>query len=186
MYKVGDKFIIEISGTIRGNRYAIKGFKNFAPSSGALDKLEKFDPDKYGDFANKLCEKAKEKGYEQGLNDAWGCAKKIYKMKFSDIGKIYGEENDSFSDVIFYFSPQEAIKKIKKWEESQEIEVWDVVQAGGEEVLVTHIDGDCFEGFFAEGERVAIKNIPLKNFRKTGKHIDLDKIFELLEEKENE
>lgn len=57
---------------------------------------------------------AQEAEYNKGLNDAWECAKKIYKMSAEEVITIFG----GCSKWIDY-SISEAIAKIKEYEEKQ-------------------------------------------------------------------
>lgn len=57
---------------------------------------------------------AQEAEYNKGLNDAWECAKKIYKMSAEEVITIFG----GCSKWIDY-SISEAITKIKEYEEKQ-------------------------------------------------------------------
>ena len=63
-------------------------------------------------------EDTKEKAYEQGLNDAWMCVRKLMR------GLNYDERNEIFectdqATLIGLYSASEVIAKIKAWEEEQ-------------------------------------------------------------------
>jgi len=63
-------------------------------------------------------EDTKEKAYEQGLNDAWMCARKLMR------GLNFDERNEIFkctdqATLICLYSASEVIAKIKAWEEEQ-------------------------------------------------------------------
>lgn len=55
--------------------------------------------------------------YQRGLKDAWECAKKIAGMKWEDCEKLFNLAN--LSNIIFDFTAQEAMQKIKDYEERQ-------------------------------------------------------------------
>lgn len=64
----------------------------------------------YKDACKLYCEDKED--YNRGLNDAWECAKKIYKMTASEIIAVFG----GCSNWVDY-SEDEAIAKIKAYEE---------------------------------------------------------------------
>ena len=72
-------------------------------------------------------------GYQDGLNDAWECARKLMLRSgrsYADIYKIFGNGSEHF--VLRTFSPSEAIAKINAYEEARkkaeaEIKVGDEV-----------------------------------------------------------
>lgn len=69
--------------------------------------------------------------YEQGLNDAWELALKTYRMNCDRRKAILGEL--TYDETLESLSPQEALAKLKAYEETQ-IEVGDVV---------TTVNGEC-------------------------------------------
>ena len=119
--------------------------------------------------------------YEQGLNDAWELAKKIWCGKDSENEEIFGTK---YVYEIYQLTPQEALAKLKAYEEAQsKIEVGDVV---------TTVNGKC---------PYIVTNVQLPNTlhvinsrngythqiridvcKKTGKHIDISSILEQIGE----
>jgi hypothetical protein len=75
-----------------------------------------------------------EKSYEQGLNDAWECARKIaVEMSIEDMqscGLISNSDKEyTYScDVIRDYSVSEAMTKIKEYEEKKKFHVGDVIK----------------------------------------------------------
>lgn len=64
----------------------------------------------------------KEKAYEQGLNDAWNVFTKVVLSKKQgglNIDEIVSIFHTAIYEDIAKFSPREAVKKIKAWEEEQ-------------------------------------------------------------------
>lgn len=68
---------------------------------------------------------SKEK-YEQGLNDAWECAKKLRHMDYSMLYKVFDNkvikhaiQREGLNAVFEKYSASEAIAKIKEYEETQ-------------------------------------------------------------------
>lgn len=153
MLKVGDKFIIEIgeryettaaSESVFGekrfdapdNLYRIKGFDSLVFDEHGLDKLEKFDRDRWLDKDNDDLDLLTEQevndtfddgykdGYGKGLNDAWEVARKLI-------------DNPAFDgltahEILNQFSPSDAIEKIRQYEEKQKKEEFKV----GDEVHI--------------------------------------------------
>lgn len=118
------------------------------------------------------------KGYEEGLNDAWELAKKFFAdMKESELEEIFGK-HWSFPGIM-ELTPQEAIAKMKAYEEQSKIEVGDVVLIYGEEAVVTRIVDGHANILFGDG---VTNNMPLKDLvgDKTGKHIDIKSFLEQL------
>lgn len=115
-----------------------------------------------------------EKTYIDGLNDAWELARKLYDMKCDEIEKIF-DVDGGFWSVIRDFTPQEAIVKLKAYEER--IEVGDIVLIYGEEAVVTRVVDEHANILFGDG---VTNNMPVKDLvgDKTGKHIDIKSFLE--------
>ena len=117
-----------------------------------------------------------EKTYEQGLNDAWELIKKTEEMSDDDYYTCFGE---SVYDGITALTPQEALAKLKAYEER--IEVGDVVVHGGDTVfVVTKID-KLIMGYDKIGD-IHSFCFPNQFIKKTGKHIDITSILEQIRE----
>lgn len=118
-----------------------------------------------------------DESYNKGLNDAWELAKKIAALE--DDGGYSCEELENIfghvatASVLKVFTPQEALAKVKAYEEEHiRIRVGDVVKLKGTsyEAVVTRVsetilhclykDGRCAPGCYKE------------NYEKTGKHFD--------------
>lgn len=55
--------------------------------------------------------------YRRGLNDAWKCVRKIAEMKWEDCEKLF--DLAQLQNIIFDFTAQEVMQKIKEYEERQ-------------------------------------------------------------------
>lgn len=120
--------------------------------------------------------------YQEGLKDAWKCAKKIRFMEKDKLKDAFGIQTDeSITKYIFRsISASEAVNKIKEYEEKQirigdEIKLNDVV-----EVVVSLQDTymltiDCY-GHVSTWQ---YDRYPLNGWSKTGRHFP--QIAELLE-----
>ena len=133
----------------------------------------------------KMIDAMSENAYNKGLNDAWELAKKIaYINSTSERNKIFGYE--TLSMIVDKYTPQEAIAKLKEYEDAQKIEVGDVVfcwaltefddRENKENYgVVTGIYNDHYEILMKNGDTTGFK---LKECEKTGKHIDIKAILE--------
>lgn len=118
--------------------------------------------------------------YEQGLNDAWELARKIEKMSFSERRKVF-DGLDEYCNILL-FTPQEALAKLKAYEDSK-IEVGDVVRIKdtGTMCVVSKVKGDKYLLIFKDGSggTVAFTHSDLE---KTDKHIDIKSFLEQIGE----
>lgn len=117
-----------------------------------------------------------EKAYNRGLNDAWELAKKIVLpdhlggYTVDELEDIFGKK--TFTSLMNTFSPQEALAKVKAYEEQNEIRVGDVVEFkdGYIESIVTKVDGHIIYRLFRDG---GFNNVTKKeDLIKTGRHYD--------------
>ena len=135
----------------------------------------------------KICEIQSDKTYEDGLNDAWECARKIVLsstrggMPLSVIDEIFDCCNNELN-VLANYSASEAIAKIKEYEEQEnEIHVGDevrhfnslgvVVKANNYSICVLTIDRNYI-------------TVDKMNLEKTGRYFP--QIEEVLEQIRNE
>lgn len=118
------------------------------------------------------------KGYTEGLNDAWEFMKKWDNMTYEQSNKIF--KSTSLCKVLEY-TPQEALVKLKAYEDSK-IEVGDVVLVHDEILgVVTYITNqNRIYGFDTLG--MIIAEIPFSDCKKTGKHIEIKSFLEQIGE----
>ena len=121
-----------------------------------------------------------EKTYEKGLQDAWELAIKLWLpsnyggMDVDTVARIFGCD---YCDISKKFTPQEALAKLKAYEEKQnEIKVGDVVynDSSLEECTITHIDGNLIFGLYGDGSCGKVNRNDLK---KTGRHIEIESLL---------
>lgn len=141
--------------------YRAKGFNALVFDKNGLDKLTPFDKA----LSNEL-EEAYQKGfeagsheattleYQQGLNDAWECAKRIVLTKtdvncpyftVDELKKIFGYSTSQ--NVLCTYSASEAIEKVKAYEQQQkadEIKVSDIITDGKINYLVIDITDESY------------------------------------------
>ena len=110
-----------------------------------------------------------EKTYIDGLNDAWELAKRLYEFTCDELEEIFGVKY-GFHDLISKYNSQEALAKLKAYEER--IEVGDIVLIYGEEAVVTRVVDEHANILFGDG---VTNNMPVKELvgDKTGKHIEI-------------
>lgn len=117
--------------------------------------------------------------YNKGLNDAWEVAKKFFAdMKETELEKIFGEDWSFYK--IMDMTPQEALAKLKAYEEAQnKIEIGDVITYAGEKGLVL----DCpYNKFLVLTNDGWIQEWYECDVEKTGKYIDIQSILEQIGE----
>lgn len=139
----------------------------------------------------KICEIQTEKTYEDGLNDAWECARKV-SLNGEDGGIPYEDFKDIFDDIsspygVFRrYTITEAMAKIKAYEEQKnEIKQWDEICGKSKpknKLIVVAIgawgDWHCVD---YEGHTFKLDDKYKKYWKKTGKsYPELANILEQL------
>lgn len=135
MYKVGDKFIIEIGGIcpecatdsddnkLNTNLYRIKGFNSLVFDEFGLNKLVPLNSDAikyYAGFNKELNDEA----YQRGLNDAWEAAIKICEeeefggLPMDVVEDLFGKCD--LNTAMSRYTASEAISKIREYENKRE------------------------------------------------------------------
>jgi hypothetical protein len=124
--------------------------------------------------------------YDRGLNDAWELAKKIILVKGrggfdAELNlKLFG--TISCADIIQNFTPQEALAKLKAYEEAQ-IEVGDVVDvANGTLAIVTYANHVIDNYSFVDFTGTTRNDYKSSMLKKTGKHLDISSILKQIGE----
>lgn len=132
-------------------------------------------------------EEVMKSAYDEGLNDAWKLVYRIREMDYAERITAFG--NDALFEILRENTPQEALAKLKAYEDSK-IEVGDEVickaltefddRANKENYgVVTGIYSDHYEILMKNGDTTGFK---LKECEKTGKHIDIQQILEQIGE----
>ena len=193
MYKIGDKFVIEIGWTTHSvdakrkpiTLYAINGFNTLVFDKNGLDRLEKLD----SDYVNENYKLLQDAAYIDGLNDAWELAREIVneKLSFKDARDCFGIDINGMTgfDVIkkiFSMQHDEVASKFKAYKSKQsDIKVGDVVYLEDDnpdekgvvtiidkvydEVSILWFDGSC--GDYSK-----------ENVKGTGEYVNIQQVLE--------
>lgn len=156
-----------------------------------IENLEELN----SDYINEHYGSLQDEAYQRGLDDAWDAAKKLsWVEKYGGYGdrldKVF-DRTDIF-DFLDY-SPNEAIDKLKAYEEKHKAD--DEIKVGDElehtvsgytskAIFLEKIvdDEDWYKCLFWTGCGVAILSYPKSQFKRTGKHYGIDKILEAMKE----
>lgn len=168
-YKVGDKVLVEGEVVEIDNSQMVNTRIAF-----------KDDTDEW--FSEKLLFDAS-KTYEDGLNDAWGLARKLLLVQddggyaISEIRNIFGTSNEC--KILRELSVQEAFEKLEAYEKGKQIKIGDVVKhihaEKQYEFAVTALNGMGVQGIGSDGN---IFMVSQKEVEKTGRHIDISSLLE--------
>lgn len=179
---MGKKYIIELEDKPfhNGNGdflYRVKGFNSLVFDTTGVGKLTPYtEPD-----TEKVREEAKEEGYsigydegreagvQQGLSDAWDAARTLWNTP--NRKEIFG--NTTFNIVLTTLTAQEAIEKIRQYEQEQEqIQVGDVVEFynGEKSVVLVVEDGKPVKLLEADGYTTTVDGDLLSSMKKTGRY----------------
>lgn len=195
MYKIGDKFVIEICWTTHSvdakgkpiTLYAINGFNTLVFDKNGLDRLEKLD----SDYVNENYKLLQDAAYIDGLNDAWELAREIIneKLSFKDARDCFDIDINGMTgfDVIkkiFSMQHDEVASKFKAYKSKQsDIKVGDVVYLEDddpdEKGVVTIIDKvyDEVSILWFDG---SCGDLPRKEVKGTGECVDIWQVLEQL------
>ena len=135
--------------------------------------------------------------YQRGLDDAWEAAKKIFGYEIDggipidEVGRVFGYSEDATfctADIFRHNTVQEAIEKLKAYEEKQKaddkIEVGDEVNWLGDCFIVTRIfqprnmKEQC-DGIDDDG--CVYHDVLMDDLEKTGRHFDIQSILEAMQ-----
>lgn len=165
-FKVGDKVYLECEVSQ----------KDMSDNTYRLEYKDYSDVYSITDFVKDDVLHTPDDAYNKGLDDAWELAKKIVLpdhlggYTVDELKDIFGK--NTFASLMNTFSPQEALAKVKAYEEERnEIKVGDVVEFkdGCIESIVTKVDGYTIYKLFKSGD---CNSCDKKDLKKTGKHYD--------------
>ena len=163
--------VLDILGNVFATTLNVDADAAIAAMMCKIKYMPKVEPDDTTEAYNK--------GLEDGRNDAWELARKIFTTDCATLQKVFGYSDEG--QIIMTIEPQEALAKLEAYE--KKIEVGDVVRLKGsdKEYVVTTIDEDrCSEiycGVSKDGRWFSQCNV-----EKTGKHIDIQSVLEQIGE----
>lgn len=203
------KYVIEIKheyeDKFRGIMILGAENSNLYVDSVAVDELEELNSDyineNFGELQDAAYQKGLEEGkkafdllesernseYQRGLNEAWEAARKLFSsMADSDIEKAFPTEwNNGGFNALISLQPQEAIAKLKAYEDKQKaddkIKVGDVVMIKqfkhpeNHLFVVTKVSDESVWGVEGDG---SWNYWAINEVIKTDKHFDIQKILE--------
>lgn len=119
------------------------------------------------------------KTYEQGLEDAWDLAIKIWcHMNTGDLYKLF--RTYEADEVMNGFTVQEVMQKLQEWEDNNSFKAGDIVEYDGIRAIV--IDSESEETVIVFNENGCAESDIFKTaIRKTGRNV-ADKLNALLDE----
>lgn len=185
--RVGYKYVGGCSGCPSDYGYEARPkieckWKSIANGDACAECWEREAPDSNGNCNS--CTK----GYDEGMTDAWQLVKKLYsEMNIAEMMRAIDCED--LGEVLEKYTPQEAIAKLKAYEEAQEIKVGDIfidTNTGCPCVLSNIVEEDEERPYivtYSDGSGGSrSKKVFLEDYKKTGKHIDIQQILEQIGE----
>lgn len=148
----------------------------------------------------KEVDEAYQRGVEDGRSETWEAARKIghaSQVQLEEMGFEFNSGEWFYNPswyVVMNYTVGEAIAKLKAYEEQKtddEIKVGDELEhtvSGytSKAIFLEKIgddeDEDWYKCLFWTGCGVAILSYPKSQFKRTGKHYDIDKILEAMKE----
>lgn len=197
-YKAGDKFIIEIEDVLHIESdkglwvepwYLINGMEGAFFEEDDLDSFERYDKDAYEEGRADGSLEGYSRGmnehmndiYEQGLNDAWECARELVHSRSPEewdiMCDLFSVERGRQCDIIAKTTASEAIEKLREYEaKKDEIKVGDEVIDSNEILfVVTEVHMDTATVMNCVGHSYQLWKSGLK---KTGRHFPIEDILE--------
>ena len=131
-----------------------------------------------------------DEAYQRGLNDAWDAAKKIASSEKSggyswdELAECFGEEGTIYGSPLSEYRPEEAVAKIREYEQRKaqedEIKVGDEVKdIDGVIAVVIRATKNLATILIGEACEIGFKQRLCDKDRltKTGRHVDLSELF---------
>lgn len=192
-YTVHDKFIIEIEECIKGYGndptepdifnlpvlHRIKGFNTLVFDEYGLDKLEKYEEEKYRPSELEIF---KQEAFEAGMNEAWDIAKRIvgcHEKGFEETKRNAVFDRCDAYDVFNLFKAKEAKEKIEAWEKGDyKIRVGDVVETYDNSGVVLYLCSE--DAFYVLTDNGCVETWDFADVVKTKKRFDIPSIISQL------
>lgn len=188
MFKVGDKFIVEVDGVNTPpensgavNLYRIKDLNYclWAENSLVLPEKQLEKLAKVSDLKDKVKE-AYKKGYAKAMEDIQEAVRMLLAMDYNDRDLHFGGSHIT-AEILREFDVREIVERLEAYKKEQsEIRVGDEVEINDSEVIVTYVRGSKMYVLYGDGstEEVTVNHTEI---RKTGRHFDeVEKLIEIL------
>ena len=201
------KYIIEIPDDVQYVLLNGKADNKYYTAVRPVAELEVLNSDYINEHFGELQDEAYQKGindgsldvkqrvegaYQRGLEDAWEAARKIIRMPDGDILDLFP---DCYASVctavqaILKYDTSEAIAKLKAYEENKDepIKAGDIVERYidgklDSKGIYLQEDGGYWRCLFDTGAVLMTFAYPKGQFKKTGKHYDIQSILEAMRE----
>ena len=192
---MGAKYTIEVEdkpfellskdGFTSEKLFRVKGFNSLVFDWNGLNMLTPYtEPDleqvrkeAYEEGYNAGFGRKIDASYQEGLADAWECARKIIHMPEGDLLNIFTECYSAVCtalQVLLKYDASEAIEKIRQYEQEQEIKVGDEVEntQTGVKFIVTHLweNNRGEQGVSGFNQKCSAFSTTLSLVVKTGRH----------------
>lgn len=188
MFKVGDKFIVEVDGVNTPpensgavNLYRIKDLNYclWAENSLVLPEKQLEKLAKVNDLKDEV-EEAYKKGYAKAMEDIQEVIRMLLAMDYNDKALYFGGSHIT-AEILSEFDVREIVERLEAYKKEQsEIRVGDEVEINDSEVIVTYVRGSKMYVLYGDGstEEVTVNHTEI---RKTGRHFDeVEKLIEIL------
>ena len=138
------------------------------------------------EVCKQIAKDIQDEAYQRGLDDAWEVAKKVV-LNPDDGGLSILELNEIFNcatiqQVFRKYTLSEVIAKLKAYEEKQnnKFEFGDeIIGLNGIKGCVVSKDNEGYNTMYALFDECRVpQDVTQSNYRKTGKHYDIEKILE--------
>jgi hypothetical protein len=186
------KYVIEIKpeyeDTTKGVMVLGARESNLYVDTLSIEDLEELN----SDYINEHFGELQDEAYQRGLEDAWEAARKIIRMPDGDILDLFP---DCYASVctavqaILKYDASEAIAKLKAYEGNKDepIKAGDIVERYVDGKLDSkgiylQEDGGYWRCLFYTGAIFMTFAYPKGQFKKTGKHYDIQSILEAMRE----
>ena len=137
---------------------------------------------KSDEFLKEMAESAREEGQEE----AWELARKIFDMETNDIEDIFIKEDAwNLGTVLNNYTYQEAAAKVAEWEKIKEIKVGDIVkthEGNDNDLCVLCMSTDKKYYNAVDGYGAVYYMLTKEMITKTGRHIDIDSFLKQIGE----
>lgn len=178
MFKVGDKFVIELDRKFECNDCSYYKIKGLATTMNEA-QLKALD---HCDEADKKEEEAYKKGYAKAMEDIQEVVRTLLAMDYNDKALYFG--GSITAEILGEFDVREIVERLEAYKKEQsEIRVGDEVEVidFGCEAVVTCTDKHLKSVFVLYTDGSTDEFTDRTKLKKTGRHFDeVEKLIEVL------